>query len=69
VLVADMLTESNATDEIELTQYPIETGGTISDHAIRKPRVLELTHPDGNATPGAASRPPARPASVRSLST
>jgi len=43
VLVADMLSESTATDEIELTQYPIETGGFISDHAITKPRTLELT--------------------------
>lgn len=43
VLVADMLQESTATNEIELTQYPIETGAFISDHAIIKPFTLELT--------------------------
>lgn len=42
-LVADMLQESNATDEIELTQYPVEDGSFINDHAIVKPRMLELT--------------------------
>ena len=43
VLIADIVTESVATNEIELTQYPIETGSFISDHAIRKPFTLELT--------------------------
>lgn len=43
VLVADIITEASATNEIELTQYPIETGGVISDHAIIKPFVLELS--------------------------
>jgi hypothetical protein len=43
VLIADMLSEASATDDIELTQYPVETGSFISDHAIVKPRTLELT--------------------------
>lgn len=41
-LVADIVSNSVATNEIELTQYPIETGAFISDHAIQKPFTLEL---------------------------
>ncbi len=43
VLVADCLADASSGDDIELTQYPIEDGSSISDHAIVKPRTLDLT--------------------------
>jgi hypothetical protein len=43
VLVADCIAGADASNDIELTQYPIETGSTINDHAITKPFTLELT--------------------------
>lgn len=61
-LVADMLQESTATDDIELTRYPIEDGSFISDHAIAQPRMLELTLMQ-TETP-LAPRPGFRPQSV-----
>jgi hypothetical protein len=43
VLVADLLQEATITDTSELTQYAVEDGSLISDHAIRQPRTLSLT--------------------------
>lgn len=42
-LVCDMLLDASATHTLELTQYPIEDGSTISDHAVRTPDTLQLT--------------------------
>ena len=43
VLICDMLLDSQATSGLELTQHPIETGASISDHAISRPFTLDLT--------------------------
>ncbi len=43
LLAADCLAGADASDDIELTQYPIETGSFITDHSIVKPRTIELT--------------------------
>jgi hypothetical protein len=42
-LVADMLAEASAEHALELTQYAIEDGATINDHAVQQPRKLTLT--------------------------
>lgn len=42
VLVADLVAQSSVTDATELTQYAVEDGSLISDHAIRQPRTLSL---------------------------
>lgn len=43
VLICDMLLDSQATSGLELTQHPIESGASISDHAISRPFTLDLT--------------------------
>lgn len=43
VLICDMLLDAQATSGLELTQHPIETGASISDHAISRPFTLDLT--------------------------
>ena len=43
VLVADIVSQSSVTDATELTQYAVEDGSLISDHAIRQPRTMSLT--------------------------
>ncbi len=42
-LVCDMLVDASAAHTLQLTQFPIEGGATISDHAIQQPFTLELT--------------------------
>ncbi len=42
-LIADLLMSSDTTNELELTQHPIESGASIADHAILRPTMLELT--------------------------
>lgn len=42
-LVADMLAEASAEAALELTQYAIEDGSSINDHAVQAPRKLTLT--------------------------
>ncbi len=43
VLICDMLLDASATSALELTQHPIESGASISDHAISRPFTLDLT--------------------------
>ncbi len=42
-LVADMLAEASAENALELSQYPLEDGSSINDHAVQQPRKLTLT--------------------------
>lgn len=42
-LVCDMLLDATATHSLQLSQYPVEDGTTISDHAIHDPETLNLT--------------------------
>lgn len=42
-LVCDMLVDASAAHTLQLTEFPIEGGATISDHAIFRPFTLELT--------------------------
>lgn len=42
-LVADMLADASAEHALELTQYAIEDGSVINDHAVQQPRKLTLT--------------------------
>lgn len=41
-LVADMLADANAEAALELTQFPLERGASISDHAVMQPKRLSL---------------------------
>jgi len=42
-LACDMLADASIDDASELTRFPIESGGFISDHVIRQPRTVSLT--------------------------
>ncbi len=42
-LVADMLAEASAENTLELSQYALENGSAINDHAVIQPRKLTLT--------------------------
>lgn len=42
-LVCDMLLDASATHELQLTEFAIETGAVISDHAIFRPQTINLT--------------------------
>lgn len=42
-LVADMLAESTAEQALELSQYALEDGAVINDHAVMQPRKMTLT--------------------------
>jgi hypothetical protein len=42
-LVCDMLAGASAAHTLQLSQYPVEDGTTISDHAIHDPETLTLT--------------------------
>ena len=43
VLVCDMLLDAQAQHQLELTQYAIESGAVISDHAVHRPFTVDLT--------------------------
>lgn len=42
-LVADCLLDANIADDVQLTQLAVEDGSTVTDHAIRRPRSIQLT--------------------------
>lgn len=42
-LVADMLAEASTEQMLELSQYPLEDGAVINDHAVQQPRRMTLT--------------------------
>jgi dihydrofolate reductase len=43
-ITADAVIEETHTDEMVITQHPVEEGATISDHAYRKPAELTLVY-------------------------
>lgn len=42
-LVCDALVDASATHSLQLSQYPVEDGSQISDHAVHDPETLSLT--------------------------
>lgn len=42
-LVADMVASAEASDALELSQYALEDGASINDHAVMQPKRLTLT--------------------------
>lgn len=42
-LVADMLASAEAEQALELSQYPLEDGASINDHAVQLPKRMTLT--------------------------
>jgi hypothetical protein len=43
VLICDMLVDASAVHTLQLTEHPIETNAIITDHAIFRPFVLDVT--------------------------
>jgi hypothetical protein len=43
-IIADCVLEEIHSDEMEITQHPVQEGTTISDHAYRRPTELTLTY-------------------------
>ena len=41
-IIPDILIEENNHDELEITQHPVQTGATISDHAYMRPMEVSL---------------------------
>jgi hypothetical protein len=42
-IVADMIADADSEKSIELTEHAIEDGSSVSDHAVRKPVILNFT--------------------------
>lgn len=42
-IIPDVTIEEVHTDELELTQHPVQQGAAITDHAFKKPMALKMT--------------------------
>jgi len=42
-IIPDVVVEETHTDEIEITQHPVQQGAAISDHAYKKPMTLKMS--------------------------
>jgi Dit-like tail protein len=43
-LIADAVIDELSRDELQMTEQPVETGSTITDHAFNLPQELDLTY-------------------------
>lgn len=43
MLICDVVNDASVEHDLELTEHPIDDGSVITDHAIRKPVVINLT--------------------------
>jgi len=42
-IIPDVVVEETHTDEIEITQHPVQQGAAISDHSYKKPMTLKMS--------------------------
>ncbi len=42
-VIPNVLIQEVHTDEIELTQHPVQEGATITDHKFKKPKILKMS--------------------------
>lgn len=55
--VADVTIEEDSTDELEITQHPVERGAAVTDHSFKKPSVVVITAGWSNSSLSALGDP------------
>lgn len=55
--VADVTVEEQATDEVAITEHPVEQGAAITDHAYKRPAAVTIRAGWSNSSPAALGNP------------
>src|SRR5262245_24664411 len=56
-IVMNITIEEEGTDELEITEHPVEQGASISDHAYKRPAYLRVRAASSNSSRQAAGNP------------